>query len=127
MARTHSASDIARFLKAAGRPDPLPLKKLEFMLERQEAERTSTMLRFDHDTHVIRIINDSYGHLTVTVRERQPGAETLTFRFPKTRRIPRNQRKPRPRRATVYTFKGAGRLWDLAVEPGCAIPPAGEA
>lgn len=122
--RRHTAEDIARMLKAAGRTDMWPIKLLEYRLERQAAELTPTMLRFDHDTHVIRIVNDSHGHLTVTVRERKPLAETLTFRFPKTRRAPRNQRKPLPCRAAVYTFKSANRLWDLAVEPEYALTDA---
>jgi len=109
--KTSKAAFIADMLRVQGRPDMLWMKQLDHLAERQQAELTDTMLRFDNATHVLRIVEEKGDYLTVTVRERAPQAETLTFRFAKWHKCLRG--KPR----AVYTFWRADRLLDLAVEP----------
>jgi hypothetical protein len=79
------------------------------LFDAQQKELTPTMLRFEHDAHVLRVDDDTYGGLTVQVRDRQSNALLHRVRFP---------RKPyRTGLAVVYNFRKADSLNRLAFEP----------
>jgi hypothetical protein len=79
------------------------------LFDAQAKEMTATMVTFEHDTHVLRVEDDTYGGLTVNVRERKTNAVLHRVRFPK---------KPfRSGLAVVYNFRKADSLWRLSVEP----------
>lgn len=78
------------------------------MFSAQNKELTPTMLQFDNDTHVIKIIKESHGILTCTVRhrERKVAGVDHTITFPK-----------KNRQGVVWTFMSADRMNFLAFEP----------
>jgi hypothetical protein len=79
------------------------------LLDAQQKEITPTMVEFDHETHVLRVENDSYGGITVGVRDRQSGKMLHRVRFPK---------KPhRTKLGVVYNFRKGDSLCRLFIEP----------
>lgn len=79
------------------------------LFDAQEKEMTPTMVTFEHDTHVLRVEDDSYGGLTVHVRDRKTNAMLHRVRFP---------RKPYlTGLAVVYNFRKVDSLWRLSFEP----------
>lgn len=75
------------------------------MFDAQEKERTATMVDFGHDTHVLRIEDDSYGYLTVRINLRRPSKLLHVIRFRK-----------KPKLGVVYFFRNSDSLNDLSVE-----------
>lgn len=74
----------------------------------QEKEITPTMLRFDgfaEDAYSIKIVDDSYGYLTCTIRQRKGGAMLHKVKFKKVKK-----------QGVVYNFMDASRLNRLYIE-----------
>lgn len=101
--------------------DEWTAEKSWYALTKVLEEITPTMLVFQDETHVIRIVNDRHGHLEVVARHRQTGEKTVC-RFPKFR----HARSHRLARNSTYLFKQKrpDRLQFLGIEPSCVIAPA---
>lgn len=92
-----------------GREHRAMLAHMDRLFDAQQKELTPTMLRFEHETHVIRIEEDSHGFLTCTVRARDkrvPGVDHR-IRFDKRKHFD----------GVVWTFRSGDRLSELAFEP----------
>lgn len=77
------------------------------LFDAQDKERTATMVHFDHNTHVLRVEDDSHGFLTVRISSRLPAKVLHVIRFRK-----------KPKLGVIYFFRKAGSLNDLSVESG---------
>jgi hypothetical protein len=77
------------------------------LFDAQDKERTPTMVHFDHNTHVLRVEDDSHGFLTVRISLRLPAKVLHVIRFRK-----------KPKLGVIYFFRKAGSLNDLSVESG---------
>jgi len=90
------------------------------MLDALRKELTSAMLVFEHEAHAIKVIGDSYGFLTCSVRDRATNALLHTVRFRKA-----------PKLGVVYQFRDAGRMNLLAFLPAklaeITVPPIADA
>jgi hypothetical protein len=87
----------------------------------QEKEITPTMLRFDgylEDKYSIKIVDDSHGYLTCTIRLRAKGTLVYRLRFKKKKKC-----------GVVYNFMDAERLNRLYIEeelfPSLLLPLEG--
>jgi hypothetical protein len=81
------------------------LASLTRMYAAQDRERTGTMVSFDDSTHCMKILDDSYGKLTVRIGSLKDGKAVHVVRFRK-----------KPGMGVIYTFKSSVRLSDIAIE-----------
>lgn len=81
------------------------LKRYLSMRAKLDKEITPTMVAFVVNTYVLSIEDESYGHLTIRIRERRTGNQLHLVRF-----------KKQPGLGVVYEFMKADRLSRLYIE-----------
>jgi hypothetical protein len=88
--------------------DRVGIAKMFHLFDAQEKETTKTMLRFESgrdDKYSIRIVDESHGYLTCTIRLRVGGTLLYCLRFKKAKK-----------QGVIYNFWDAVRLNRLYVE-----------
>jgi len=72
----------------------------------KKKEITNTMIHFNNNDHVIKIISEKKGFMTCQIKDRHDNCKTLYFlRF-----------KKKPKLGVVYLFKNWERLEKLSIE-----------
>jgi hypothetical protein len=77
------------------------LKRLDRMFDAQLKEETSTMLRFEDYKYLLKIEDDSYGFMTISIKLR------LKSQMQDLYRVRFKKKKPK---GVIYFFKNAARL-----------------